>query len=283
MTLDSRLPDSRLLLPSILATELRLLEPICIFESFPGYLVFRSDRFRNYYGGNGIEIVDPAGRSLAQWEEITRRHFEPELFEHTTYIFADRPEFARILAEAEIAGYDIERDAYMFVDTTAHCGTLPEDFEIRKVDWDEDWDLVAEYEEAGYVGADWYDPARKGPNRLLEKTRFTSEAVGIEWIYLARRGERKILSKLGLFIHNGIGRLQDVSTAEDERRKGYAGMLVSFAVRRAIETLGARGVALAADREYHAITLYEKLGFGTVGAGVTMMKYPTRNPSFSSL
>lgn len=268
-----------MLLRSILSTELRLLEPICTFVQHDGYLVYRSDKFRNFYGGNGIEIQDPAGRSLAEWEAISRVHFDPALFVHTTYTFPDQLEYHYLAAQGREQKYHVETDTYMFVDSTERCRPLPEDLEVRQIVTEEDWQRLAEFEQEGYIGADWHDPNATGPDRLFEKTRFTSEVVGIEWFYLARKGDPAILSKLGLFLHNGIGRLQDVSTAESERRKGYAAMLVSFAIDRAISALGARGVALAADVDYHAVSLYEQLGFRHVGGGTTMMKYPIRNPA----
>lgn len=263
-----------MLIRSILATELRLLEAICTFEEHSGYVVYRSDLFRNFYGGNGIEISDPAGRSLADWEAVSRRHFDPALFHHTTFTFADRPEMEEITRAAEAADYHVERSVFMYLDRTDNCRLLPEDLVVCPVRTEEDWQEMAAYEQREYVGADWNDPSYTGPDRLFEKKRFTSEAVGIEWFLLRRRGERQILSKLGIFVHNGVARLQEVSTAPDQRRKGYAGILVSFAVKEGLRRLGARGVALSADSDYHAVTLYEKLGFAPAGTGITLMRYP---------
>jgi GNAT superfamily N-acetyltransferase len=263
-----------MLIQSILATELRLLEPICTFEEHPGYLVYRSELFRNYYGGNGIEILDPTGMSLAEWEAISRRYFDPARFVHTTFTFADRPEFKAIADEAEHAGYNVERNVYMYLDTVDNCRAVPAELEVCTVGTEEEWGELAAFEQRDYVGADWNDPSYTGPDRLFEKKRFISDAIGIEWFLLKRRGEPEILSKLGIFVHNGIARLQDVATARDQRRKGYAGYLVGFAVSHALQTLGARGAALLADSDYHAVTLYEKLGFARVGSGITLMRYP---------
>ena len=87
-----------------------------------------------------------------------------------------------------------------------------------------------------------------------------------------------MMAKLGIFSHGGICRLQDVETAVAHRRRGLASALVSFAARHALDTLGAGGLALCADADYHAIDLYRRLGFVECGQSVELMKYPVRNP-----
>jgi ribosomal protein S18 acetylase RimI-like enzyme len=260
-------------------TEARLIEPICTFEDHPGYRVFRSEKFPNFYGGNGIDIDDPGGVSLAGWEEIFHRHFDPARYVHTTFHFPDKPAFAPLIGEARLARYNVvERTAYMFLDHTRECRDAPAGYEIRRVESEEEWEMMARFAEASYVDGDWYDPAAKGPDRLFEKRRFTSEAIGIEWFYIARVGHSEMLAQLGIFSHGGICRLQDVETAAAHRRKGLATALVGFAARHAIETLGMGGLALCADTDYHAIDLYRRLGFVECGESVELMKYPVRNP-----
>lgn len=265
---------------TILSTEMRLLEPICEFIEIEGGSLFRSSRFRNYYGGNGITLHDPLGRSLVEWEEVFAGFFDPSLYEHTTFLFPREERFGRLIDEARAAGYHVSFDTYMFVDNTDLCRPIPPELELHRVQSEREWEKLAEFRSASYEGGDWYDPEYDGPDRLFEKTRFTSEQVGIDWFYLAGRGEEEMLASLGLFTHNGICRLQDVETAEAHRRKGLASVLVSAAIDRAINVLGTRGVALCADSDYHAVDLYHKLGFVDVGDAVTLMKYPVKNPAF---
>jgi len=264
---------------AIMATEMRLLEPICEFEEHDGYRVYRSPLFPNYYGGNGIEITDPAGSSLTEWERIFARHFDGARFLHTTFYMPDEPAFAPLADAARAAGYNVvETVSYMFLDTTRACVPIPDGCEVRRIETEDDWAMMARFAEESYADGDWYDPAYTGPDRLFEKLRFTTGKIGIEWFYLTPAGSREILAKLGVFQHGGICRLQDVETAPAHRRRGYATALVSFAARYAIETLGTAGLALAADSDYHAVDLYTKLGFVGCGGSVMLMKYPVRNP-----
>jgi ribosomal protein S18 acetylase RimI-like enzyme len=166
----------------------------------------------------------------------------------------------------------------MSVNHTQSCRLLPDEFTIKRVESEEEWMRMQQLSEEEDPDQPWYDPSYTGPNRLFEKTRFVSESVGIEWFYIAERGGSEMLAKLGMFIHNGIARLQDVATSRNHRRRGLASYLVSAAIHRALELEGAALLSLAADMDYHAVDLYRKLGFEDVGEYLTLMKYPILNP-----
>jgi len=263
---------------TILSTEMRLLEPICAFTDKGDYSIYKSEKFPTYYGGNGVDIHTPGDRSLKEWEDIFHEHFDPARYEHTTFTFPKEEEYDRLMSEAALARYNVEVTSYMFVDATDHCHALPEEWEIHTIATEEDWQRFGEFSFEDAADYDWYDPNASG-NSLFDKTRFTSEVVGIEWFYITRRGEKEMLSSLGIFKHNGICRLQDVRTGRRHRRQGLATYLVSFAIDRAINTFGAAGLALCADRDYYAIDLYRKLGFVEKGDAVCLMKYPPKNPA----
>lgn len=54
---------------------------------------------------------------------------------------------------------------------------------------------------------------------------------------------------------------QAVDTAAPYRRRGICSRLVVEAVQRSAERYGAERFVIAADPEYHALGLYESLGF----------------------
>jgi len=262
----------------VLATEMWLLKPICEFIEGPGYTVFRSSRFRNYYGGNGLNIHEPRGGSLSEWEETFGQYFDSALYQHTTFLFPHDERFSRMVEEARAARYHVSFDSYMFVGNDALCRPLPAGLVVHRVATEGDWEKLDTFYSRSYAEADWFDPEHNGPDRLAEKRRFTSSELGIDWFYLTRAGEEEVLAALGLFEHAGICRLQDVETSAEHRRQGFASVLVSAAIDRALNTLGTQGLALCADSDYHAVDLYRKLGFVEVGATVTLMRYPIRNP-----
>lgn len=256
---------------------MRLLEPICSFTERPGYTVFKSEMFPHYYAANGIQIHLPQERSLAEWEQISNTFFDPHIFEHITYTFPKEDGFKQLIEEATEAGYHVTTESYMFVNNLLHCKEMPANFEVRKIESAQDWKRLRKFYNDFSKDYDWYDD-EAGSDTLFEKTRFISEAVGMEWFYLTERGSDEIMSKLGIFQHNGICNLQDVGTSREHRRKGLAAYLVSFAIKHAIQTLGTEGLALCADADYYAVKLYSNLGFREVGQAVTLMKYPVKNP-----
>lgn len=267
-------------LHSILATELRLLEPICTFVENDDYLIYRSDQFPNYYGGNGLALQHNNGRTLHDWEAIFHQHFEPERFEHITFSFPMEEQFLPLLEAARTAQYHCTISCYMAATTTQQNKPISPEYEVWEIERDEDWERLEQFAQSQYVEGDWFDPNSTGPDRLFEKTRYVSQQIGIKWFAIGRVGKREILARLGVFKHDTICRLQDVETGLEWRRRGLATALVRYAVHYSIHTLGATAVALEADNDYHAIELYRKLGFSECGKQITLMHYPIRNPAF---
>jgi len=70
-----------------------------------------------------------------------------------------------------------------------------------------------------------------------------------------------VAGSLGIVVTGGRGRYQAVDTAEAFRRRGIASRLVVEAAQRAAADHGAERFAIVADRTYHALGLYESLGF----------------------
>ena len=261
-------------LATILSTEKRLLEPICTFSQFDAYTLYQSVKFQKYYGGNGIEIHTLDEVSLSRWEEIFRKHFNPDIYGHITFTFEHKSVYKQLVQEARDANYQVEIMSYMFADTTDLSISPPPEFEINKIENGDDWMRFAQFIDGDTINSDRFTP--RAINSLFEKTRYVSEAIGIEWFYLVNKGKKEILSNLGIFKHNGICRLQDVITSPQHRRQKFASYLVSFAIGHALNSMNAAGLALCVNRNYHAIDLYRKLGFEEIGNTVSLMKYPTK-------
>ena len=71
---------------------------------------------------------------------------------------------------------------------------------------------------------------------------------------------RDVLASCGLVVTGERGRFQAVDTAEVHRRKGICSRLVVEAAQRATAR-GAKHLVIAAEPDYHALGLYESLGF----------------------
>ena len=75
----------------------------------------------------------------------------------------------------------------------------------------------------------------------------------------------KLVTTLGIFHRaqdvNGIGRFQSVGTDPDFRRQGLCGTLVYLAAEHAFKTMPIKDLVMCADPDYHAIKIYESVGF----------------------
>jgi len=252
-------------------TERRLLEPICEFKNEDGYTVFKSEKFPNFWGGNGLRLIRSENRSLDDWENTFSKHFDPNFFSHRTFSFEEAPEFEHLKDEATSKNYKIEITTSLMVTNDSQSEPLLDEFTIHHVATERDWNRLRVFYDDTSKDEDWYD-ASDGTRELFDKIRYTSEAIGIDWFYISQSGCDDILAKAGIFKHGGICRLQDVMTSKPWRRQKLASMLVSFLICRALEDT--KGLACLAVADYYAIDLYKNLGFQDCGNSVCLMKYP---------
>ena len=253
-----------------------MLEPIATFEQHAGWSVYRSDAFPHYYGGNGLEL-DAPGRSLHEWEDLFRAAFDPAVYGHVTLsLSGDLEAFAPLADEARAAGYHVSVDVYLVATKPVPVRAPLPGLQLEWLRGQESWDRLRRFEGRLAQGYDWYD-GPESSDGLFAKTRFISEQIGIEWVALVD-GQREIRSKLGLFRHGRVCRLQDVATERGHRRRGLATRLLAVALRRALIDLEADGLVVCAEQGHDAISLYRRLGFQEVGEAMTLMRYPVRNP-----
>jgi ribosomal protein S18 acetylase RimI-like enzyme len=265
---------SALGLEHAIATERRLLEPIADLTDNGDHLVYRSDRFPTFYAANGIEIRAPRNGGLAAWERLFDESFGRSTFEHRTFTFKREPELEPLAREAREQGYHVVFLSYLIATRGLDPGTPPDGLSLAVVESEEDWDRMRVWDDLMARGNPWYQgPASS--DRLFERVRYVSERIGITWLTLLH-GNGRIASKLGLFRHGPVYRLQDVATDPAFRRRGLSSYLLRVALERALSD--ADGLVVQADVDYHAIDLYRKLGFDDVGQTVEMMLYPPQQP-----
>jgi ribosomal protein S18 acetylase RimI-like enzyme len=71
----------------------------------------------------------------------------------------------------------------------------------------------------------------------------------------------EVVGSLGIVVTGGRARFQSVDTAPAHQRRGICSRLVVEAARDAAERWSVRQFVIAAAAEYHALGLYESLGF----------------------
>jgi ribosomal protein S18 acetylase RimI-like enzyme len=263
-----------------LDTDLRLLEPICEFIRREDHFVYRSSLFPTFYGGNGIELLDPLTRDLSQWEELFHSEFPRDRFKHETFTLRLDAESEPLLEAARAAGYHVDNEQYMGLTSLPEPKRPDRDsgaeLSILGVRGDADWQRMEAFHRLTSTGKDWFQPVVES-DPLIAKSRHVSEAIDLEWYLLVSEDQPMPLARAGIFFHLGIGRLQDVETHPEHLRRGHATRLLRFMLERAFEEVEVDAVCLCADEEPPALALYESLGFTPLGRHVTLMRYPSSN------
>jgi GNAT superfamily N-acetyltransferase len=263
-------------LAAIRASEQLAIDAVCNTTVHAGYTVFRSDRFPNFYGGNGLRITGPTlQQTPAAWVEVFHQHFEPSRYRHVTIVVPGALWTAEVEREAVQAGLGVYRETYMAV----RAGTLAREAG-RGGPIVEPALLSTRDAAAGLYqlhleesrDEDWFTD-EAGFRALFDKTLAIAEGTHTTWLAApdpARAG--RYAAALGFFPCAGIHRLQEVITAPAWRRRGLATSLLGAAGRRAQEA-GSAVVALAADPDGDAYRLYRRLGFVDLACDVTLMRY----------
>jgi ribosomal protein S18 acetylase RimI-like enzyme len=70
-----------------------------------------------------------------------------------------------------------------------------------------------------------------------------------------------VAASCGIVVTDGRARYQAVGTTLEYRRRGICSRLVVDAARHSAEAYGAQRFVIVADLGYHALGLYESLGF----------------------
>jgi ribosomal protein S18 acetylase RimI-like enzyme len=94
--------------------------------------------------------------------------------------------------------------------------------------------------------------------------------------YVALIGD-EVAGSCGVVVTDGRGRFQAVDTKERHRRRGICSRLVTEASARAANRYGATQLVIAADPDYHAITIYQSLGFAPVERVVHLCLQPVED------
>jgi ribosomal protein S18 acetylase RimI-like enzyme len=123
------------------------------------------------------------------------------------------------------------------------------------------WDAVVELQVAGRDEGHDEEEYRVFTRARLEDRRALFRAGRGAWYVAVGPAGGEIAASCGVVVTAGRGRFQVVDTALAYRRRGICSRLVVEAAHRSAERYGAERFVIAADPGYHALGLYESLGF----------------------
>jgi ribosomal protein S18 acetylase RimI-like enzyme len=255
------------------ATDIDVLPADRVVEGRDDYLVVRSPSNPGHYWGNLLVFSSPPVRGDAgRWErlfelECAREQREPVA--HRTFVW-DRVDGALGCARDEFVarGYDLE-EMVGLVATTKHLRPHPRenrDVVIRSLDPRDDaeeelWEQVVELQVAARDARFEEQTYREFCRRRLRELRALFRAGRGAWYVATEPGGSEALASCGVVVSGRCGRFQAVDTAAAHQRRGICSRLVVEAAHHTAERYRAARFVIVADPNYHALGLYESLGF----------------------
>jgi GNAT superfamily N-acetyltransferase len=239
------------------------------------YLVVRSPSNQDHYWGN-LLIFDaaPAAGDRARWEPLFAAEFAdlPDAI-HRTFAW-DRTDGELGAAREELVerGYVLEETVGLHA---AVSDLRPHPRENREVvvraldaegSGDEQlFDQVIELQITERLASFGEAGQRQYARRRMRDLRELFAERGGAWFVALDPERALVLGSCGIVLAGGdVARYQAVDTLESHRRRGICSRLLVEAARTIAQRHGARRFVIGADPHYHALGLYESLGFGPV-------------------
>jgi ribosomal protein S18 acetylase RimI-like enzyme len=248
------------------ATSIDVLGVDHVVERRDDHLLIRSPSSPSFYWGNLLLFdAPPQPGDAERWESIFTEAFadEPRV-RHVTLAW-DGPDAPLGSAQEFMTrGYELESSIGL-VATPAELPQHPranKDVTVRALDPDADEDLWAQVIEVQVDGRD--ERHEEAAHRQFARDQQAAQQQLIRagrgaW-YVALDGEA-VVGSCGVIVTDGRGRFRMVDTLATHRRRGISSRLVVDAAQHAAKHHGADRFVIVADEHYHALGLYESLGF----------------------
>jgi ribosomal protein S18 acetylase RimI-like enzyme len=265
------------------ATDIDVLAPDHTVDRRDGYWLVQSPSNPTFWWGNFLIFDDaPVVGDGVRWETLFAKEFSerPEVT-HRTFAW-DRVDGEPGAAEHEFVarGYELEwtsglvaKPARLVEHPAAHSEVA-----VRALDPTADeqlWDAVIALQMAGaadeFQGSDYHLTFLRARQRELRDVFSSGRG---SWYVALLDGD--LAGSLGIVVTETRARYQAVEIAEEFRRRGIARRLVFEAARHACSKHQIDHFVIAANPDYHAIGIYEGLGFERVELVVGAMHKPDR-------
>ena len=242
------------------ATDLAILELGGSFiERRDGYWCVRSPHAPTYYWGNFL-LADSlsSDTTVSTWQDRFTSEFQGAQhfalgIDNSTGAGGETQDFIEL-------GYDVAAMTVLTCSADELLNATAQDSHCRQLASGGDWD------QALVLGVATRDEAfSEGPFRsffadyLSMQRSIVHQGQGAWWGSFVND---TLVSQAGV-VHCGdsLARFQMVATHPDFRRRGLASQTVATAGKFVAETFGVETLVIVADPNYHAISIYQDLGF----------------------
>lgn len=229
-----------------------------------GRAVF-NDTFHRVYDLNALRVEDPAPGVTADAlaAEADELHLASG-HEHRRVVVPERSLGERLAPGFRALGWEVRR--FLFMGGLREPDDPTVRMDVRELDEATHWEAKRWFMAGAPEAFD--DLVIR---QLLEKDRLKEDLVDFRRYGIEADG--KVVSVCELYSDGATGQVEDVSTMEPYRRRGYARATVLTAVAAAREA-GCDFVFLVADEDDWPKQLYSKLGFDPLGIVYDFLKLP---------
>jgi len=251
------------------ATDIDVLAPDHTLERRDGYWVVQSPNNPTYWWGNFLVFDDAPGPGDGdRWEQLFAEAFSARVEVTHRSLAWDRVDGELGAAEQELVarGYELESSAGLIArsDQITEHPRANTEVQVRALDPDGDellWQQVIAVQMAT-------DKEFGGSMQEYHLTFLRRRQAEQRAIFRSGRGgwyvallDGVVAGSLGIVVTDRRARYQTVDTVQAFRRRGIASRLVVEAARDAMSKHPIDNFVIAADPDYHAIGIYEGLGF----------------------
>jgi hypothetical protein len=244
-----------------------------IYDRGDYYVVRTPSNPRFYFGNFLLFKQSPALGNFKNWTDLFKQEFAdlPEV-KHFTFCWDDPTGAKGQMDSFMKKGFTLFENSVLSTKSVRKNLKFNSDAEIRKIQTESEWEQVIEsqiecrdlkYEEKSYE--------RFTRDQFKRFRRMVALGLG-SW-FGAFIGE-EVAANLGIFVDNGLGRFQNVTTRFEFRRQGLCGTLVYEASRYAMDDLKAKNLVMIADSHYYAAKIYESVGFKPTEKLSYLLRFP---------
>jgi ribosomal protein S18 acetylase RimI-like enzyme len=272
-----------------IATDIDVLPDDRVCEQRDGYVAVRSPNNPSHHWGNFLLFERaPSAGDGARWERLFEAEFGADArVRHRTFRW-DRLDGEFGAADEEFVARGYETDVCVGLTATpadlrAHvrenrAATVRALDPLPGADG-ECWEEVVELQVAARRTGIEEQPYRDFSRQRLQDLRALFAAGRGAWYVALDPGTGEVAGSCGIVVTNTRGRFQAVDTKVSFRRQGICSRLVVDAARDAATRHGAERFVIAADADYHALGLYDSLGFKRTERVVGVCRLPATEPA----
>ncbi|MDD4365294.1 MAG: GNAT family N-acetyltransferase [Synergistales bacterium] len=239
-----------------------------IFPRFDGevldrgdYLVILTPRNPSFFWGNFVLFPDPPGESdLRRWKDVFDEEIRSRLkVGHYAFGWDGVEGVMGEIGPFEKEGFSLNRFAVLVADRVEAPRKYDRSVVVRPLQGDDEW------EEATWNQIACCDPCFNLENykvfKFEQMSRYRKMVVSGLGSWFGAFLEGKLVADLGIFSTERLGRFQNVETHPAYRRRGICGALVHQAGLFAFERMEIETLVMVADKDYHAVDIYQSVGF----------------------